>query len=128
MMTELDELVLRAANDRSIADADLGQVIVSVIEKTRRHWAAISHSYLAPDAAIGVDVGYAALTRDGRAVYEGTGKRFCDLMTVAQAEQLACKEPRRDWRIHLVGRLENRHYRREGDALWILYECGYGMS
>jgi hypothetical protein len=128
MATELDEWVLRAANDRSVDDADLDRVIVSVIERTRRYWATDSDLYLAPDAVIGVGVGYAALTRDGRAVYEENGRRYRDLMTVAQAEELARREPTRDWRIHLVAQLENRHYRREGERRWVLYERGYGMS
>jgi hypothetical protein len=128
MRTEMDELVLRATNDRSIDDTDLGRVIVSVIEKTRRFWTADADKYLSPDAVIGVGVGYAALTRDGRAVYEENGGRYWDLMTVAQAEELARKEPTRDWRIHLVAQLKNRHYRRDGERLWVLYERGYGMS
>jgi hypothetical protein len=103
-------------------------VIKSVIDRTRRHWATMSDEHLPLDAVIGVGLGYAALTRDGRAVYEENGKRHCDLMTVAQAEELAQREPDRDWRIHLVAQLENRHYCREGTGLWVLYERGYGLS
>lgn len=128
MTSEMDELVLRATNDRCIDDSDLNRVIVSVIEKTRRYWAAESDKFLDPDAVIGVGLGYAALTRDGREVYEEDGRQYRDLMTVAQAEELARKEPTRDWRIHLVAQLENRHYRREGERLWVLYERGCGMS
>jgi hypothetical protein len=128
MSTELDELAMRAEKDESLRNTELDGVITSVIEKTRRHWAAMSDQYLAPDASIGVDIGYAALTRDGKAMYEEDGKQQGDLMTVAQAEELAQREPQRDWRIHLVAQLENRHYRREGAGLWVLYECGYGMS
>lgn len=128
MTTELDELARRAVSDQSLSGAGLHQVILSVIEKTRRHWATMADQHLAWDAVIGVGVGYAALTRDGIAVYEENGKRHCDLMTVAQAEQLARREPGRDWRIHLVGQLENRHYRRTADGSWVLYERGYGMS
>jgi hypothetical protein len=79
-----------------------------------------------PDSLIGVGIGCATLTRDGETVYEENGKR--DLMTVAQAERLAEREPQRDWRIHLVAQLEDRHYRREGAGVWALYERGYGMS
>jgi hypothetical protein len=49
-------------------------------------------------------------------------------MTVAQAERLARREPDREWRIHLVAQLEDRHYRREGAGRWVIYERGYGMS
>lgn len=128
MNTELDELAARAMNDASLAGAGLDKVIRSVIDKTRCHWATMSGQRLALDAVIGVGIGYAALTRDGVAVYEENGRRHCDLMTVAQAEGLARHEPGRDWRIHLVAQLENRHYRREADGSWVLYERGFGLS
>ena len=128
MTTELDELASRAENDLSLSSTGLDRVIASVIEQTRRHWATMSDQYLAPDALIGVGIGYAALTRNGQAIYEESGKRQCELMTVAQAEELAQREPACDWRIHLVAQLENRHYRREGARMWVLYERGYGMS
>ena len=128
MTTELDELATRALNDPGLSSAGLGEVIKSVIDRTRRHWATMSDEHLALDAVIGVGLGYAALTRDGQPVYEENGKRHCDLMTVAKAEELAKLEPDRDWRIHLVAQLENRHYRRGGVGLWVLYERGYGMS
>jgi hypothetical protein len=128
MTTELDELANRAENDSTLSGVGLDRVIVSVIEQTRRHWATMCDQYLAPDALIGVGIGYAAPTRDGQAVYEEGGKRQCDLMTVAQAEELAQREPERDWRVHLVAQLENRHYRRNSSGVWALYERGYGLS
>ena len=39
MITELDELVIRAANDLSLARSGLDRVLVPVIERTRRAWA-----------------------------------------------------------------------------------------
>jgi hypothetical protein len=128
MTIELDELATRAANDPSLSGAGLGRVIFSVIERTRRDWVTMSDQVLSPEAVIGVGIGYAALTCDGQAVYEENGKRHCDLMTVAQAEDLARRDPARDWRIHLVAQLENRHYRRTGAGQWKIYERGYGMS
>ena len=128
MTTELDELATRAANDPSLSSMGVERMIFSAIERTRRDWETMSDQVLAPEAVIGVGIGYAALTCDGQAVYEENGKRRCDLMTVAQAEELVRREPRRDWRIHLVAQLENRHYRRTGTGLWELYERGYGMS
>ncbi|HET7765035.1 MAG TPA: hypothetical protein VFK92_08085 [Burkholderiales bacterium] len=106
----------------------LARATVSIIAKTRRHWAALPDRRLAPETVIAVGVGYAALTRDGETVYEEdrTGQR--DLMTVAQAERLAQREPDREWRIHLVAQLDDRHYRREGAGRWVIYERGYGMS
>lgn len=38
MTIELDELAVRAANDPAPAGSALREVIVSVIETTRRHW------------------------------------------------------------------------------------------
>jgi len=128
MTTELDELAERALNDPNLSSVGLGEVIKSVIDRTRRNWATMSDEHLALDAVIGVGLGYAALTRDGQTVYEENGKRHRDLMTVAQAEELAQRDPDRDWRIHLVAQLENRHYCREGAGLWVLYERGYGLS
>jgi len=128
MTTELDELAARALNDPDLSSGGLGELIISVIDRTRRHWATMSDEHLALDAVIGVGLGYATLTRDGLAVYEENGKRHCDLMTVAQAEELAQREPDQDWRIHLVAQLENRHYCRQGAGLWVLYQRGYGMS
>lgn len=128
MAAEPDELAMRAEEEESLGNSELDGVIASIIEKTCRFWAVTSHQHLMPDALIGVGIGYAALTRDGETVYEEDGKQQRDSMTVAQAERLARREPERDWRIHLVAQLENRHYRREGAGLWVLYERGYGMS
>jgi len=88
----------------------------------------MSDRYLEPETVIGVGVGYAALTRDGLAVYEEDGKPHRELMTVAGAEELARREPARDWRIHLVAQLEDRHYRRVGAGLWEIYQRGPGLS
>jgi len=127
MTTPLDELTMRPEQEESPSDTDLDGVIASIIAKTRRYWAAMSDEYLMPEALIGVGIGYAALTRDGETVYEESDQQG-DLMTVAQAERLAERDPERDWRIHLVAQLENRHYRRKGAGLWALYERGYGLS
>jgi len=128
MTTELDELAARAANDPALSGTGLEGLIVSVIRRTRQSWVMMSDQYLQPEAVIGVGVGYAALTRDGLALYEENGERHCELMTVARAEELARTEPARDWRIHLVAQLEDRHYRRVGAGLWEIYQRGPGMS
>jgi hypothetical protein len=120
MITEL-EPATHAEED------DVTRAFVSIIVKTREHWSAPDRC-LAPEAAIGVGIGYAALTRDGETVYEEDRSGQRDLMTVAQAERLAQRDPDRDWRIHLVAQLEDRHYRRESAGRWVIYERGYGMS
>jgi hypothetical protein len=45
-MTELDELAARAANDPSLSGTGLDRVLVSVILRTRRRWAAMSERYV----------------------------------------------------------------------------------
>lgn len=99
-----------------------------VLERTRRCWCASSDDLLPLDCSIGVGIGYAAVTRDGSPVYERDGGEFESLMTVAEAEALARLAPDRDWRIHLVSLLEDRHYRREAPGRWKLYKRGYGLS
>jgi hypothetical protein len=46
-MTELDELAVRAANDRSLSGSGLDRVLVSVILRTRRRWASMSEQRFA---------------------------------------------------------------------------------
>jgi ribonuclease HII len=122
-MTAKLETVVSADEDVAFARAT-----VSIIAKTRRHWAMRQDRFLAPNTTISVGIGYAALTRDGETVYEEdcTGERAP--MTVEEAEKLARREANHDWRIHLVAQLEDRHYRRVGAGRWIIYERGYGMS
>lgn len=99
-----------------------------VIERTRRCWCADGEDLLPLDAVLGVGIGYAALTRDGAPMYEQDDTEFDSLMTVAEAEAMASRAAGHDWRIHLVGLLEDRHYRREGPGRWTLYKRGYGLS
>jgi hypothetical protein len=99
-----------------------------VLERTRRCWCAGSDEWLPLDCAIGVGIGYAAVTRDGSPVYARDGGEFDSLITVADAEAIASVDPDRDWRIHFVSLLEDRHYRREAPGRWKLYQRGYGLS
>ena len=104
------------------------QAADAVVTKTRESWAGKSDEYLSLESVIGVGLGYAALTRDGMPLYEQDECEFDDLMTVSQAETLAAMDPGRDWRIHLVALLDDRHYRRVGEGRWRLYRRGYGLS
>jgi hypothetical protein len=99
-----------------------------VLERTRRCWCASDNEWLPLDCAIGVGIGYAAVTRDGSPVYQRDGGEFESLMTVAEAEAIASLSPDRDWRIHFIGLLEDRHYRRVAPGRWKLYKRGYGLS
>jgi hypothetical protein len=83
---------------------------------------------LALDAQVAVGVGYAALTRDGVPVYEADCFALEQAWSVGDAERLAAAEPDHDWRIHLVALRDERHYRREAEGRWLLYERGYGLS
>ncbi|WP_435550445.1 hypothetical protein [Desulfobacterium sp. N47] len=49
-------------------------------------------------------------------------------MSVAQAENLAVADPNRDWRIHLISPFSERHYQRQGECHWVLYEKGEGFA
>ena len=109
-------------------DVEFARATVSIIAKTRSHWAMRSDRFLAPETTISVGLGHATLTRDGETVYEEDHTGEHAPMTVAQAETLARREADHDWRIHLVAQLEDRHYRRVGTGRWQIYERGYGMS
>lgn len=122
---------MRAALKKEHGASDAGAAedpAVGVLERTRRCWCASSDELLPLDSAIGVGIGYAAVTRDGAPVYERDGGEFESLITVADAEALARRAPERDWRIHLVSLLEDRHYRREAPGRWKLYKRRYGLS
>ena len=120
--------VFNAGDDMAGREAAFEQATQTVVTKTRESWASRSDEYLPLESVIGVGLGYAALTRDGIPVYEQDEHEFDDMMTVAQAEGLARLDSGRDWRIHLVGLLDDRHYRRIGVGRWRLYRRGYGLS
>jgi hypothetical protein len=89
---------------------------------------AVDESTLAPDALVAVGVGYAALTRDGVPMFEAECGDLEQAISVRDAETMAAAEPARDWRIHLVGPLDERHYRRQPDGRWTIYRRGYGLG
>lgn len=88
------------------------------------------HEVLPLDAVIAVGFGSAGLSKDGDSVYDeqevGRGRE--DYMTAAEAEALAAADPDHDWRIYLVAPLSERHYQRQGDGHWVLYEKGEGFA
>ena len=78
---------------------------------------------------IAVGFGYATVTKNGEEVYnerahEDTGEYW----TAQDAENLAAQDPDNDWRIHLVAPLSERHYQRQGEGHWVLYEKGMGFA
>jgi hypothetical protein len=88
----------------------------------------VDETTLAPETLIAVGFGYAALTRDGTPVFEADCGDLESAISVRDAEAMAAAEPHRDWRIHLVGHLDERHYSRRADGRWTLYSRGYGLS
>ena len=124
----MQSILSKAGDELSGRAVAFEQAAETVVSTTRESWAARSDEYLLLESVIGVGLGYAALTRDGMPVYEQDEREFDDLMTVGQAEALARMDPARDWRIHLVGLLDDRHYKRVGIERWRLYRRGYGLS
>ena len=87
------------------------------------------HEHLPLTRLIAVGFGWAAVTKNGEEVYnENDVKYKSDLWTAQEAENLAKQEPDNDWRIHLVAPLSERHYQRQDDGLWVLYEKGMGFA
>lgn len=88
------------------------------------------HEVLPMDAIIAVGFGYAAVTKNGEEIYSEPMHEIDDTecWTVQQAEDLARQDPDADWRIHLVGPLSERHYQRQGENHWVLYEKGPGFA
>lgn len=84
------------------------------------------HAVLPMTAIIAVGFGYAAVTKNDKEVYVESDNENC--WTVQDAENLAIQDPDNDWRIHLVAPLSERHYQRQGDNLWVLYEKGIGFA
>jgi len=87
-----------------------------------------SDEFLPMSALIAVGVGVASLSCDKRVVHEHAGGSMDEALSVAQAERLAEASPECEWCIHLIGLLDDRHYRRVGPRAWRLYQRGYGLS
>jgi len=84
--------------------------------------------HLAPDARLLPGLGCASVSKNGEPVIELQGLGEEHAMTVDDVERLAQAEPELEWCIHLVGLLDDRHYRRTGAGTWKLYARGYGLS
>jgi hypothetical protein len=87
------------------------------------------HQHLPLDALIAVGFGSARVSKDGHSVYDEMDVHDdADYWTAQEAENEALKAPEHDWRIHLVAPLSERHYQRQGEGLWVLYEKGIGFA
>ena len=119
---------LADASDTRVMPAEAKRAVDELVITTRNAWAPGADDFLSLRAVIGVGFGFAALTRDGKVVYEERDEAPEQVMTVADAERLAQEAADRDWRIHLVATLDDRHYKRIGPGKWQLYKRGYGLS
>lgn len=88
------------------------------------------HEHLPMNSLIAVGFGDASVTKNGEVIYEEMAAEFKgkSLWVAQDAENEALKESDSDWRIHLVAPLSERHYQRQGDGLWVLYEKGPGFA
>jgi hypothetical protein len=78
---------------------------------------------------IAVGFGEAHLERDGKVIWrEEYNQSYESCMSVLQAENLAKKEPRHDWRIVLHGPLHGETYQRQGPKNWVCVETNRGFA
>lgn len=80
------------------------------------------------DMRIAVGFGCARLTKNGEIVWEEGNKEYVDCITVAQAEEMAAKDPDNDWRIELYGPLSEAVYQRHEPNMWVLIKTGLGFA
>jgi len=86
------------------------------------------YDILPMDALIAVGIGGATVTKDHEVVYDENQVDEDEFWTAEMVENEALKDPSHDWRIHLVAPLSERHYQRQGDNQWILYEKCQGFA
>ncbi len=81
------------------------------------------HEHLPLDAIIAVGFGAAYVTKGKQVVFDEqlSPDEFKEL---AIFEEMAKADPNHDWRVHLVAPLSERHYQRQSDGMWVLYEKG----
>jgi hypothetical protein len=80
------------------------------------------------ESRIAVGFGLAELTRDGESVWVEQGQEWEDCMTVADAEELASRDPDHDWRIELYGPLRGSVHQRQGPGCWMLVSVNDGFA
>ena len=85
------------------------------------------HAILPMTAIIAVGFGSATLEKNNELIYSEP-QYSEEYMSVEEAEQIAIKETDNDWRIHLIAPLSERHYQRQGNNHWVLYEKGQGFA
>lgn len=85
------------------------------------------YDVLPMEKLIAVGFGFAGVTKNDEEIYTEPYEEG-RIWTVQDAENIAKQQPDNDWRIHLVAPLSERHYQRQGDNQWVLYEKGMGFA
>jgi len=82
------------------------------------------------DGYISIGFGDAHLARDGEVVwFEQMGnEEDAEVMTGAQAEEIAAADPDHDWRIVMIGPLSGRTYQRHAENSWVMVEQNEGFA
>lgn len=91
-----------------------------------------NHEVFPPDKKIAVGFGYATLEKNGEIVWSEdqlpSGAKWEDFLSGADAEEMAAKEPDADWRIKIIGPLNEGEWQRQGPGHWVLYREGIGFA
>ena len=79
---------------------------------------------------LGVGFGMVTVTKNTKIIYTepNNPENEKDFWTTKEAENLACKEPNADWRIHFYAPLYEAHYQRQDKNAWMLYKRGNGFA
>ena len=82
------------------------------------------------DMVIAVGFGSACLTKNGKLVWDEqrANGEWEKMLTVAQAEKLALRDPNADWRIEKHGPLHGETYQRQGPGKWVCIEQNQGFA
>ncbi len=88
---------------------------------------AASKSILTMDSVISVGFGIAQLTKDNNVLFDDNGN-LDEPMRVSEAEALAAKDPKHDWRIVLYAPLQGATYQRQGPEQWVCIEYNKGFA
>ncbi len=80
------------------------------------------------DKLVMVGFGVAIITCDGKTIRDGEDSRRKRPLTFTDAEHLAAKKPKADWRVILHGPLHGETYQRQGKECWVIIERNMGFA
>lgn len=92
-----------------------------------------NHQIFPMEGRIAVGFGSAFLECDGKVMWSESDLKPEDsywenFLSGEQAEEMAAKEPDRDWRIKIHGPLKEGEWQRQGPKHWVLYREGIGFA